>query len=218
MATCALDPSEIAYPIRGVFRKNRNLRFLLGTLTDVDYESQTITVNAQGKEQIETYDYLVIAPGTATNFFGNKSLEHHTFGLKTISEGVALCSHVLKLFEQAAWEKDDQKRQSLTTLVIVGGGPTELETARALYELYNFVLNREYGHSNGLRARVLLVEATNRLLAPYPQPLQNAALRQLEGLGVEVILEQTVEEVTEDQIVLSSGEIIHTHALIWAAG
>lgn len=218
VATCGLDPSEIAYPVRGIFRKNKNVRFLLGEVVDIDYASQQVIVHAHGSIYREPYDFLIIAAGTVTNFFGSKSLEQYAFGLKNLQDSVHLRNHILKLFEKAAWTKDSAEREALTTMVVVGGGPTGLETAGALYELYNDVLANEYNRANGIKARVILVEAAQRLLAPYPERLQKAALRQLESLGVEVILGAAVEEVGENHVKLSDGETIHTFTLVWAAG
>jgi len=218
VATCALDPSEIAYPIRGIFRGKSNVRFLLGNVTNIDYTNKQIIVSAEGRTESLSYDYLLIATGTVTNYFGNKTIQQQSFGLKDLQDTVRLRNHVLKLFERAAWAKDSAEREALTTLVVVGGGATGIETAGALYELYNYVLSQEYHRHNTIKARVVLVEATDSLLLSYPSNLQKAALRQLEGLGVEVILGQAVKRVHNDHIILDNDDIIRTYTLIWAAG
>lgn len=218
VATSGLDPSEIAYPVRGIYRDTPRVRFLLGEVTAVDTAARTVTVRAHDQDHIEPYDYLIVATGSVTNFFNQPDLSRHAFGLKDLHDSIALRNHILKLFEQATWTQDSAERDALTTLVVVGGGATGLETAGALYELYNHVLAREYNASPKIRARVILVEATNTLLSPYPQRLREAAQRQLEGLGVEVMLGQRVEQVEADRIRLSSGETIRTHTLVWAAG
>lgn len=218
VATSGLDPSEIAYPVRGIFRKYKNVRFLLGYVTAIDYKAKHVTVNAQGDIHREPYDYLIIATGSVTNFFGKKDVEQYAFSLKDLADGINLRNHILKLFEKAAWSKDSSEREALTTLVVVGGGPTGLETAGAIYELYNYVLANEYNRTNGIKARVILVEMLPHLLAPYPERLQRAALRQLESLGVEVILNVAVEEVGTNYVKLSDGDMIHTRTLIWSAG
>jgi NADH dehydrogenase len=218
VATCGLDPSEIAYPIRSIFRKQDNVRILLGEVKGIDTGNKQIAVQADGTDRRENYDYLVLAAGSVTNFFGKPELERFAFGLKDLADSLMLRNHVLKLFERAAWADDPAEREALTTLVIVGGGPTGLETAGALYELYNFVLNQEYSKQAGLSARVVLVEALDTLLTPYPEKLQRAAKRQLESLGVEVILGQMVNEVAEDHVVLKDGSTIKTYTLVWAAG
>jgi len=218
VATSALDPSEIAYPIRSIFRKKRNIQFLLGQVLEIDTEHQSLLVKTNGQTREEPYDYLVIAAGSVTNFFGNAGLEQYAFELKTLSDAVVLRNHILKLFEKAAWTDDAQYKAALKTLVVVGGGPTGLETAGALYELYNYVLKKEYANTPDMEAKVILLEATDKLLAPYPSRLQQAALNQLQSLGVEVILDATVEEVTAHQVRLKDGRIIPTYTLVWSAG
>ena len=218
VATCALDPSEIAYPIRSIFRNQDNVRFLLGEVTDIKHTQKSIIVKTNGKSREEHYDYLVVAAGTVTNYFGNDAIRLRGFGLKDLSDAVTLRNHILKLFEKAAWNDDQSLRDALTTMVVVGGGPTGLETSGALSELYNKVLKQEFDKGTALKVRVILVEAIDRLLAPYPERLQESAKKQLESLGVEVILSQAVEEVGEDYVRLSNGDTINTYTLVWSAG
>ena len=218
VATCGLDPSEIAYPIRSIFRKHKNVQFLLGEVKEIDHMGQAVVVKVNGQARTERYDHLMIAAGSTTNYFGNKNLETFGFGLKGLPDAVRLRNHILKLFERAAWTNDQAHKAALTTLVVVGGGPTGLETAGALYELYNNVLRQEFSKSEQLHARVILVEALDHLLAPYPERLQESALQQLKSLGVDVIMGQMVENVEADKITLGSGDVIHTHTLVWAAG
>lgn len=217
VATCALDPSEIAYPVRSIFRGKDNIRFLLGNVTAINTQERVITIATSDQERQEPYDYLVLATGSVPTYFGNNSFQAHSLELRTLSDSVKLRNHVLQLFEKAAWTEDAALREALTTIVVVGGGPTGLETAGAIYELYNYVLKKEYGRFH-LKTRVILVEMLPHLLAPYPDDLRRAALQQLQSLGVEVLLEKRVAEVTADHITLGDGEIIPTHTLIWAAG
>lgn len=217
VATCALDPSEVAYPVRGIFRRNQNVSFLLGTVTDIDTTAQSVTVMHHGEQRIERYDHLVVAGGSVYNFFGKQDIAKHSFVLNELTDAVKLRNHILRLFEKAIWEEDSAERDALTTMVVVGGGPTGIETAGAIYELYNHVLNREYPHRN-LTARVILVEMQDHLLAPYPHNLQHAAVSQLRSLGVEVILGNGLDAVSADAVTLSDGKTIPTHTLIWSAG
>lgn len=218
VATCALDPSDIAYPTRSIFRGTTNVQFMLGEVVNIHPAEHCVSVKTNGHVQDEPYDYLIVAAGSVTNFFGKEDLRQHSFGLKDLSDGITLRNHILKLFERAAWTEDMELREALTTLVIVGGGPTGLETAGALYELYSHVLREEFTGRHQLTTRVILIEAADRLLAPYPERLQTAALKQLESLGVEVRLNEAVERVAEDGIYLSSGQFIPTYTLVWAAG
>lgn len=218
VATCALDPSAIAYPVRTIFRKAPNIHFMLGEVCDIDRADKSILVRTNGTERRERYDYLIIAAGSVTNTYGEPSLETYAFGLKSLDDAIMLRHHILRLFEKAAWLEDEQKRQALITLVVVGGGPTGLETAGALYELYNHVIKQEYREQGDLKARVILVEAGAELLASYPQQLRAAAKAQLESLGVEVITGKVVEEAGHGYIRLNDGQLISTYTIVWSAG
>ena len=178
-----------------------------------------MTVATKSEPQQLFYDYLVVAVGSVTNYFGSTEIQEHAHGLKSLMDAIRLRNHMLKLFEDADWTGDPEELEALTTIVVVGGGPTGLETAGALYELYNNVLQREYHHLHETPVRVILVELQdNLLLAPYPERLQKAARRQLEEIGVEVMLETSVERVTEDTVHLSDGLVVRSKTLVWAAG
>ncbi len=218
VATCALDPSEIAYPIRSVFRKNENIDFLMGDVRNIDAKEQHVVVETNNGERQENYDYLIIAAGSVTNFFGLNPQNPLIFELKTLQDAINLRNHVLSLFEKAAWATDKELQQALTTLIVVGGGPTGLETAGALHELYNHVLDKEYRQLKDIKAQVYLIEATDHLLDPYPEKLQRAALNQLESLGVKVIFNNPVVGATDNCIRLKDGREIATYTLLWMAG
>ncbi|MEZ4682402.1 MAG: NAD(P)/FAD-dependent oxidoreductase [Caldilineaceae bacterium] len=217
VATSALDPSEIAYPVRTIFRKQRNLRFLLGEVTAIDEARQVITVEAAAQLHEISYDYLIVAAGSVPTYFGNENFQEHAFELRTLRDAIRLRNHILSCFEQAVWNDDPALRAALLTIVVVGGGPTGLETAGAVYELYTHVLNREYTHEQ-LHTRVILVEQLPHLLDPYPPQLQEAARAQLQSLGVETILGKKVVAVSAEHVELDGDEIIPAHTLVWAAG
>ncbi len=219
VATSGLDPSEIAYPVRGIFRDADNIHFLMGSVEAIDTDRQTVTVRTEHRTTEERYDYLIVAAGSKPNYFGKDAIREHAFDLKTLWDAVTLRNHILRSFEQAAWIDDPAEREALTTMVVVGGGPTGLETAGALYELVRHVLRREY--HDGLPetpGRVILVEMQDHVLAPYPPRLQRAAYRQLESLGVEVILGNRVVEAGPDHIRLADDTVIATHTLVWSVG
>ncbi len=218
VATSGLEAGEISYPVRAIFRRKRNVDFMLGEVTGIDPQHQHVMVKTNGMTRQEPYDKLILAAGSVTNYFGNDSLMQYGFSLKTLSEAVLLRNHILQVFEKAAWMDTPAEQSAYTTLVVVGGGPTGLETAGALYELYKHVLSKEYANLRQIQPRVILIEAADRLLAPYPESLQQSALRQLEGLGVEVLLNAVVAEAAPDHVRLTDGRVIPTHTLVWAAG
>jgi len=219
VAASGLDPSDIAYPVRGVVGTRARVRFLLGTVEAIDTAARCVTVRMGERVLRERYDTLVLAAGSETNYFGMEQVERYGFALKTLADGVALRNHLLKCFEHAAWLEDPAVKRALTTVVVVGGGPTGLEMAGALRELYGWVLSKEFGEQLGQsEGRVILVEMQDHLLTPYPPRLRAAARRQLEGLGVEVLLGRRVVEAGEDYVTLDGGEVIPTFTLVWAAG
>lgn len=215
VATAGLEAEQIAYPVRSIFRADSNVAFMLGEVSSIDHSAKTVTVRANGGTREEAYDTLIVAAGSVTNYFGNASSARNSHELKTLDDAVTLRNHILRQFERAAWTHDDALRQRLTTLVVVGGGPTGLETAGALVELFVHVTRKEYGE---FKPRIVLVEAQDRLLTAFPQALQESAYRQLESLGVEVMLGGTVSEVTPEHVSLADGTIIPTETLIWSAG
>lgn len=219
VATCALDPSAVSYPVREIFEGQQNVRFLLGTVTEIDYTGQMVTVQTDGNgTRQQAYDYLFVAVGSETNFFGKEQIERNAFGLRDMNDALKLRHHVLRLFEVAAWTEDDAKREELMTFVVVGGGPTGLETAGSLHELYNRIVDEQYDKDDNMVARVILLEALDNILLPYPDNLQDSARKQLESLGVEVKTGAFVEEVGRDFVRLKGGEEIPTHTVIWATG
>jgi NADH:quinone reductase (non-electrogenic) len=219
VATCGLDPSAVAYPIRSILRDMPNVHFLLGTVSDVDHENQVVIVEAKtGEVRHETYDYLFVAAGSKTNYFGNEVIEQNSFGLRDLNDAIAIRHHILKLFEKAAWTTNDAEREALMTLVVVGGGATGLETAGALHELYNNVLDKEYDKHDNMQARVILLEAADNVLPPYPDKLRDAAKKQLEAIGIEVHTGAFVEKVDDKSITLRDGTSINTHTIVWATG
>jgi NADH dehydrogenase len=217
VATCALDPSEIAYPVRAIFRKNTNIKTLLGEVTAINSKDKNITVEIEDKNQVLDYDYLILAGGSRSNYFGNDNFASYTFDLKSLSDAVDLRNHVLRLFERAVWALNPEERDALLTFVVIGGGPTGIETAGALYELYNHVLTKEYGEQQ-LKAKVILVEMATHVLLTYPLNLREKAAKQLNSLGIELELENPVVDVLPNAVVLEDGKRIPTKTIVWSVG
>ena len=214
VATAALDPEEIAHNVRGVFHAQRNFSFRLGKVTGADWLNKRLQM--EGGESI-SFDYLILAAGTITNDFGIKGVEEHSFPLKSLEEAVQLRSHIMRQFEQA--DADPALiGQGVLNFVVVGGGPTGVEMAGALVEWFNMVLRKDYPNLDLSRARVILLEALDKVLAPFHERLRDNARRTLEKRGVEVMLGEAVTEVRPDAVVLKSGAVIPTRTVIWGAG
>jgi NADH:quinone reductase (non-electrogenic) len=214
VATAGLEPEQIARPVRAILRGQENFEFRMVEVTGLDLAAHEVAT-ANGPVR---YDYLVLAVGGETNYFGLESIVRHGFGLKGIVEAVAIRNHVLRCFEGATLEPDAERRRALLTFVVVGGGPTGVEMAGALSELIRLVLVKDYPRLNIKDVRVLLLEATDRLLAPMPERLREAAAERLWRKHVEVRFGAAVEEYDGSSVRLKGGEVIPARTLIWAAG
>lgn len=214
VATAGLEPEAIAYPVRAILRKHRDVGFLMAEVQAVDFERKLVQTDGLPI----SYDYLVLAAGSANNYFGNDSLARHTFGMKDIDEAERLRNHVLSCFEHAIREQDAARRAALMTFAIIGGGPTGVELAGAFVELIRHVLRKDYPALNMDRARVVLIEAHDRVLASFPERLRRSAHRRLERMGVEVRLNSAVASVDERQVVFKDGSTLEAGTVIWAAG
>jgi len=214
VATAGLSVDDIAYPVRAIFRDQKNVDFRLAEVSDVDFDNKVVTMNTG---EIG-YDYLVIAAGGSTNYFGMESMEKNGFGMKTLDESVMIRNHVLRMFELAAHEKDADKRRALLTFVIVGGGPTGVESAGALSELIYHVMVKEYHNMNFKEVRIMLVEASDKLFATMPKELRDATVETLIRKHVEVRLCVQVTDYNGEKLSLKGGEVIPTYTVVWAAG
>lgn len=211
VAMAALNPSDIAYPIRSVFKRQENVKkVILGDVTSIEVDKRHVIVD--GWDYVE-YDYLILATGATHSYFGNDDWEDHAPGLKTVEDALIMRANVLRAFEAA-----DARGGPAPTFVVVGGGPTGVELAGALIEIAVHALGREFDAIDPSTARVVLVEGTDRVLPPYPPDLSASAHRQLEDLGVEVMTEALVSEIDEGGVTLASGERIEADVVLWAAG
>lgn len=214
VATSGLSPQDVTYPVRGVLRRIRNARFHLGDVRAVDLDARWIET---GHGARLPFDYLVVAPGSTTETWGNASVAHTALGLHDVEEALVVRNRVLSRLEQADASEDPVRRDELLGFVVVGGGPTGLELAGALAELRRHVVPRDFP---GLREsmRVVLLEGREELLGAFPERLRAAALRQVEALGVEVRLRSLVDRVEGDGVWLRNGERIPARTVVWAAG
>src|SRR5687768_5902540 len=172
IAIAGLVPSQIAYPVRTIFRRQKNLTFLMGEVTAIDFESRYVKMDGS----VIAYDYLVLSIGGQTNFFGMSAVEQNGFQLKNIESAVSTRNHLLQMFEKASREVDIARRKALLTFVVVGGGPTGVETAGALAELIIHVITKDYPEMDLKDVRVLLMEATDHLMGNYPTELRKATI------------------------------------------
>lgn len=213
VAMAALNPSDIAFPIRSVFKRQPNVvRVLLGEVHEVDLERRRVGVDGIHVD----YDYLILATGATHSYFGNDEWEPLAPGLKTVEDALTMRARVLDSFERA--EADPADADRLLTFVVVGAGPTGVELAGALEEIAVHALGNEFDVVDPATARVILVEGTDRVLPPYPESLSASARRQLESLGVEVKTNALVSDVDELGVTLSNGERIEAGTVLWAAG
>ena len=214
VATAGLQTGHICMPVREIFRGQDNYDFRMATVVGADLERQAIRLE-NGDEV--SYDYLIVGAGGSTAYFGVDGAEAHGFPLKNVPDAEAIRSQVLLQFERANREPHLIDEGALT-FVVVGGGPTGVEMAGALTELFDRVLRKDYPHLPMERARVLLVEAGPVLMAPYKPDLQAYTKRALEKMGVDVRLNTAVTKVEPTRVHLKDGETIETHTLVWGAG
>jgi NADH dehydrogenase len=214
VASAVLDPGEVARPVRQLIRPLHNADFLLANITGADFEQRRLLTD----HDPIAYDYLVLATGSQSDFFGNSSLMRHAFGLKDLDEGLALRNRILQRFEDSRWTDDREQRRSLLTFAVVGGGPTGVEMAGALSELIRLVLRKDYRDLDLSLVRVVLLEAAGWLLGTFDERLREAARRSLESKGVEVLFRAKVQDVTAGSIRLADGHEILASTVIWTAG
>jgi NADH dehydrogenase len=214
VATAALNPSDIAYPIRSVFRRQRNVSAVL--LADVGGVGLDDRVVALDDGSNLGYDYLILATGATHSYFGNDHWERLAPGLKTLEDALVMRQRILAAFESAERHPEDVDR--LLTFVVVGGGPTGVELAGALVEIAVHSLGDEFDRIDPTRARVILVEGTSHVLPVYPEMLSASARRQLETLGVEVLTDSLVETIDESGVSFVGGGRIEAGLVLWAAG
>lgn len=214
VAAAALNPSDIAYPIRSIFRFQENVdRILLAEVVGLDLDEKTVEL----EDGLELgFDYLIVATGASHSYFGHEEWREFAPGLKTIEDALLIRRRALEAFEQA--EKDPGSSGKWLTFVVVGGGPTGVELAGALIEIAVHSLSAEFRAIDPGATRVVLVEGADRVLPPYAPSLSASARDQLESLGVEVRTGDAVAAIDDSGVTLVSGERLDAGTVLWAAG
>ena len=214
VAACGLSAPDIAQPIRAILSDRPDITVLLDKVTGFDLAQKKVFL-----EKISlAYDYLVLAMGGQTGYFGHPEWEQFAPGLKTLDDALRIRSHILLAFEKAENEADVSEHDKLMTIVIVGGGPTGVELAGAFAELTRTVLNRDFRRIDPTQARIILIEGSPTVLSNFPPDLSASAQRQLEALGVQIRNNIHVKNIRDGEVELDNGEIIRAGNILWAAG
>ena len=220
VATGALSPGEIAYPLRAIFKRDRNVRVLLAEVADVDLEARELHLRSvEGVPVPERlgYDSLIVAGGSRYSYFGHDEWQEHAAEVKSLESAIVVRSRLLAAFEAAEAEPDPAKRATWLTFVVVGGGPTGVEMAGQIAELARDTLRGDFRTVDPRTARILLVEAADRVLTTFPPSLSAKAKRSLERLGVTVLTGRTVTGIDPHGVLLGD-ERIASRTVVWAAG
>ena len=214
VATGLLDPSQIAAPIRSILRRAKNVDVVMGEVLRIDLEAHHVITDSVTLE----YDFLVLATGSVSDFFGNEHLREHAFGLKHLEEAIVLRGHLLRCFERAAVCSDAAARRRLLTFAVVGAGPTGVEYSGAVAELIKHVLPRDYPHIDFDEVSVLLIEGGGHVLSGYTPRLERFAQRTLERKRVRILLNHLVRDAADGELVLDGGARIPAETIVWTAG
>ena len=225
VATGALSPGEIAYPLRTIFKRSDNVRVLLGEVADFDLEARELLLRpvagVPAPERL-AYDTLIVGGGSQYAYFGHEEWREHAAEVKSLESALMVRSNLLRAFEAAEAEPDPQRRAALLTFVVVRAGPTGVEMAGQIAELARDTVRRDFRAVDTRTARILLVEAADRVLTTFPPSLSRRAERALERLGVTVLTGTTVTAVDADGVVLDAGggrsEAVASRTVVWAAG
>lgn len=214
VSTAGLEPDSIAFPLRAIFRKQKNLVFRMAEVTGIRPEENILET---GIGEIR-YDHLIFATGSNTNFFGNKGIESNAIGMKSLIEAVQIRNYVVKQFEESLLMTNTDDIKAKLNFVMVGGGPTGVELAGAFAELRKYIMPKDYPDIPQDMMNVYLIEASPRVLNSFSEETSRKTLASLQELGVRVMTNTGVKEYDGKTITLSTGEQIHTQSLLWAAG
>lgn len=214
VATAFIEPSNISYPFRKMFQGKPNIEFHLGSLVMIHQQANIVETDKGSLP----YDYLVLAMGTETNFFGNKNIESKAFPMKNIDDAITLRNHILSSLEKATITSDLEEERKLRNIVIAGGGATGVEVAGMLSDMSHNIIEKDYPKFVKGVGKIYLIDGSNALLGPMSQKAQQEALKVLKGRGVEVILNTLVSDYNDDIVSLGNDQKIPTATLVWASG
>jgi NADH:ubiquinone reductase (H+-translocating) len=226
VATGALSPGEVAYPLRAIFKSEQNVRVLLAEVTGFDLEAREVMLgDASGMDVAPSsvgYDTLIVAAGSSYSYFGHEDWRAYAAEVKTLESAIAVRAQLLRAFEAAEMMEDSDARRAQLTFVVVGAGPTGAEMSGQIAELARDTLRRNFRAIDSRTARVIMIDALDRVLTSFPPSLSAKAQRSLEGLGVTTLLNRTVVGIDEDSVTISdpdgATERIEANTVIWAAG
>jgi NADH dehydrogenase len=214
VATAALSPADVAWPIRGILRKQQNTRVIMAQVTGIDVQARRVHTTEVDLD----YDYLVLATGATHSYFGHDDWAPYAPGLKHIADATEIRRRFLIAFERAEVVNDDAERQRLLTFVIVGGGATGVEMAGAIAEVAQRTLRHDFRHIDPRRSRIVLIEAGPRVLPAFPEALSDYAARSLRSMGVEVSCDHKVTGCDARGVTVNDGHRIEAATIVWAAG
>ncbi|HCN54378.1 MAG: NAD(P)/FAD-dependent oxidoreductase [Prevotella sp.] len=214
VASAGLEPSNISFPFRRLFQGWKNFFFRMAEVQEIDKQEKAIHTSIGTIH----YDYLVLAAGATTNFFGNQNIEAHALPMKTVTESMRLRNTILENLERAETEDDANRRQSLMNIAIVGGGPSGVEIAGALAEMKKTVVPRDYPDLDSSHMEIYLINSGDRLLKSMDKVSSLRAEKDLKEMGVKVLLNTRATDIADGQLVLQNGNTIPTQTVIWVSG
>lgn len=213
VATSQIEPSSISFPLRHIFRNKANIRIRLAKILEVDIPNNKIITSIGDF----SYDYLVLAMGCKTNFFGNNEISKYAFTLKSTYDAISSRNHILQTFEDIISAKENEK-ESLLNIVIVGAGPTGVELAGSFAEIKKNILPKDYPRIDFSKLKIILIEGSKNTLNNMSNAAKTSSRKYLQQMGVEILTETIVTNYNGEILQLNNGNIIKTKTLIWAAG
>lgn len=214
VSTSFLEPSNISYPFRKLIRRKKNIRFHMGDLVKIIPTEKKVVLTT---EEL-TYDYLVLATGTETNYFGLKNVQQNALSMKTVYDAINMRNILLQRMEKASVCSNKVDVSRMLTIVIAGGGPTGVELCGMFGEMRKNIMNKEYPELAGKGGRIILIDGSETLLSPMSKKAQQYAYDKLEELGIEIRLNLHVKDFVDNKVYIDNGDVIEAETLIWAAG